>query len=143
MPLEGFSSLCEIRQRIIVSKDDGTSRKHRAVNSGRCNVSHYQIDGNVIKGPTIRCDYLVMNDAKMVAYLIELKGSDIEHAIDQLQTTAGLLHSHLCNYDIKYRIVCSRANTHALKSNKYKKFERTHSKNNGFICKENELEETI
>ncbi|MCD8077519.1 MAG: hypothetical protein LUE63_03935 [Lachnospiraceae bacterium] len=83
MPLNGYSSLCEERQRIIVSRDTGTRREHRAVNEKTCHVTQYKMDGGVVCDVSIRCDFLVMNDDQRDAYLIELKGSDIEHALDQ------------------------------------------------------------
>lgn len=80
MPLIGFHSLCELRQRIIVSRDEGQAREHRAQNVDGCRVSHYKIDGTVIRDASKRCDFLLMNDDLSDAYLIELKGTNIEDA---------------------------------------------------------------
>lgn len=143
MPLDGHVSLCDERQSIVVSQDSGTSRKHRAVNSSGYRVSQYKIDGGVVRDTSIRCDFLVMNDDKQDAYLIELKGSDIEHALDQLEATARRLQHELRAYQIKYRIVCSRAKVHAIRSNNYKRFVQKHNKANEFICKEKEIKEEI
>ena len=85
MPLNGYKSLCQEQQAIIVSSEQG--RQHRAINSDRCFVTHYQIDGAVIR-TGLRCDYLLINEDKSDAYLIELKGTDIVHAVDQLEATA-------------------------------------------------------
>lgn len=143
MPLNGYSSLCDERQSIVVSRDSGTSREHRANNSASCKVSQYKIDGDVICDSSIRCDFLVMNDDKRDAYLIELKGSNIEHALDQLEATASRLQNELREYHVKYRVVCSRVKTHALKSNTFKRFCKKHKGANEFICKENRIEESI
>lgn len=143
MPLKGYESLCSERQSVIVSKDQGQKRLHRAKNSEKCKVSQYRIDGNVIQGESIRCDYLVMNDDKADAYLIELKGSDIEHALDQLEETSRRLQKELRSYTVKYRIVASRARTQAINSSKYKKFRRKYAQKGEFICKEGEIEEDI
>lgn len=143
MPLCGYASRCEERQAIIVSKDYGTKREHRAINVNRSNVSQYKIDGDVVRDQTIRCDFLVMNEDKRDAYLIELKGSDIEHAINQLETTAARFKSELRAYKIKYRIVCSYARTQALKSNTYKKFLHQHPSPDEFLCRTEKLEENI
>ena len=89
MPLNGYSSSCEERQRIIVSRDPGTSRQHRAVNNDACRVTQYKIDGDIVCDTSIRCDFLVMNDDQRDAYLIELKGSDIEHALDLIKKTSA------------------------------------------------------
>ena len=143
MPLNGYSSLCEERQRIIVSRDKRTRREHRAVNPDSCHVSQYNIDGNVVSDSSIRCDYLVMNEDRRNAYLIELKGSDIEHALDQLEVTAERLQKQLQGYCIRYRLVCSRVRTQAIRSIKYRKFCKKHNGTNEFICQENQIKESI
>ena len=113
MPLNGYRSLCTQHQPIIVSKEQG--RVHRANNpQGRSKVSHYRIDGYVIQGGTIRCDFLLMNDDSADAYLIELKGSDIEHGLEQLEATALYLQAELNGYRVKYRLIHSRAKTQAI-----------------------------
>lgn len=143
MPLEKYDSLCGERQAIIVSKDSGQRREHRATNASRCRVSHYQIDGYVVQDDSIRCDFLLMNDDKTDAYLIELKGSDIEHALEQLEATAIQLKEELHGYTVKYRLVHSRAKTQAMRGIKFKKFKQRHSKVGEFAYKENLLEEII
>lgn len=75
--LNNFHSICEEKQKIIVSKDSGTARIHRAVNIDGDYVRHYKIDGNVISDKTVKkCDFLLLNDSKKDAYLIEVKGTD-------------------------------------------------------------------
>ena len=143
MPLNGYPSLCEERQRIIVSRDTGTKREYRAFNKDSCRVTQYKIDGDIVCDTSIRCDFLVMNDDRRDAYLIELKGSDIEHALDQLEKTARRFQKELSGYCIKYRLVCSRVRTQASHSTKYKKFKKKHDGVNEFICKENQIEEII
>jgi hypothetical protein len=143
MPLNGYSSLCEERQRIIVSRDSGTRREHRAFNNDPCHVTKYKIDGDIVRDTSIRCDFLVMNDDRRDAYLIELKGSDIEHALDQLEATAHRFQNELRGYCIKYRLVCSRVKTQAIRSIKYKKFCKKHNSANEFICQENQIKEPI
>ena len=84
-----------------------------------------------------------MNEDKSDAYLIELKGTDIEHAVDQLEATAQTLKLALQNYHIKYRLVYTKARTHALMETKFKKFCQRHRKSGEFLHRENTLEETI
>lgn len=143
MPLKGYSSLCEERQSIIVSRDTGARREHRAFNNDACRVTQYKIDGDIVCDTSIRCDFLTMNDDRRDAYLIELKGSDIEHAIDQLEETARRFQNELRGYCIRYRLVCSRVKTQAIRSIKYKNFCKKHSSANEFICQENKIEESI
>lgn len=143
MPLNGYPSLCKERQRIIVSRDTGTTREHRAVNENACYVTQYKIDGDIIRDASIRCDFLLMNEDRRDAYLIELKGSDIEHALEQLEATARHFQNELQGYCIKYRLVCSRVKTQAIHSIKYKKFLKKHKNANEFICRENQIKEII
>lgn len=119
MLLNGYKSLCQEQQAMIVSSEQG--RQHRAINSDRCFVTRYQIDGAAIQ-TGLSCDYLLINKDKSAAYLVELKGTDIEHAVDQLETTSR---------------------THALNGSKFKKFCQRHRKPGKFLHGENMLEETI
>lgn len=143
MPLTDYHSLCEERQRIIVSRDAGQRREHRANNENRKRVRHYKIDGCVIRDDSTRCDYLLINEDQRYAYLIELKGSDIEHALEQLETTAVRLRTDLQVYTVKFRLVYSRARTQAIQGTKFKKFCRRHSKEDEFIYGEGCVEEII
>lgn len=143
MPLDGYSSLCEERQPVIVSRDAKGRREHRALNMDACLVTQYRIDGDVIRDASICCDFLVMNDDRRDAYLIELKGSDIDHALDQLEATAARFQTELREYRVRYRLVCSRVKTQAMHSTKYKKFMKKHKVDKAFICKENQIEEMI
>ena len=140
MPLNGYRSMCEEHQRMIVSSEQG--RQHRANNPGACFVTQYRIDGEVIRDG-LRCDYLLMNEDKSDAYLIELKGTDIEHAVDQLESAAQILRQALQSYHVKYRLVHTKARTHAIHGTKFKKFCQRHGKPGEFIHKENVLEESI
>ena len=102
MPLDGDSSLCEERQPVIVSRDAKGRREHRALNMDACLVIQYRIDGDVIRDASICCDFLVMNDDRRDAYLIELKGSDIDHALDLLEATAARFQTELREYRVRY-----------------------------------------
>ncbi|MCL1951332.1 MAG: hypothetical protein FWF60_00745 [Oscillospiraceae bacterium] len=110
--LSNFTSLCEERQALIVSCENRC--EHRASNPDRNLVRHFQIDGIVLKDG-IKCDFLLLNDEKKSAYYIELKGSDILHAISQVEETARRLGQQLCGYTQLYRIVYG-SGTHALQT---------------------------
>ncbi len=143
MPLKDYPSLCAPRQAIIVSRDKRQKREHRAHNRGGNRVSHYQVDGTVIRDASRRCDFLVMNEDKGDAYLIELKGSDIEHGLEQLEATAVSLREELQGYTVKYRLVHARAKTQAIHGNKFKKFCRAHRGVGEFLHREGQLTEDI
>ena len=120
--LEKYESLCEQRQARIISRDLGNRREHRAENREGCVVRQYRIDGTIIKGTdTKKCDYLLFNEDKHTAYLIELKGKHIHDAIKQLEETEEQLQEDLKGYQKLFRIVY-RSNTHAIRSKEYTEF---------------------
>ena len=140
MPLNNFDSLCDRYQRIIVSKDKGTSCKHIANNTCVAYVTHYKIDGCVIT-QGIRCDFLLINEETKIAYLIELKGSDLIKATQQLENTEKVLHQQLSQYQIMYRIVMRKSSTHAIHSSAFRNFQL--KKKDRLMFRNNVLEENI
>lgn len=122
MPLTGFESLCGTNDKQIVSRDKGNPQYHKAINTVKAYVTHYQIDGVVIKSGD-RCDYLLMNEDKKIAYLIELKGSDLVKAAKQLESTENALRQALVGYSMRYRIVANKCKTQEIKSSAYRKYQ--------------------
>lgn len=121
MPINGFDSICEDHAPRIISQDRGNSQKHIAHNDLRSYVTHYAIDGVVIRQGN-RCDYLLLNEDKNTAYLIELKGSDLAHAARQLEATENALRSELSQYNKHYRIVANKCKTQEIESTEFKKY---------------------
>lgn len=66
----------------FVSSENGC--KHEAKNPDKKAIRQFKVDGEVFpKGhDPERCDWLLLDDTKGNAYYIELKGSDIPHAIE-------------------------------------------------------------
>ncbi|MCI8890542.1 MAG: hypothetical protein HFH34_04200 [Eubacterium sp.] len=122
MPLKGFTSLCSKYAMQIVSKDKGNPQYHRAKNPAGDYVTHYKIDGNVIKAGS-RCDYLLLNEESRMAYLIELKGSDLVKAAEQLEATENELRQSLSGYQVQYRIVANKCKTQEVRSSAYRKYQ--------------------
>lgn len=82
--------------------------KHIAVNRDKNIVYHIKVDGNVIPksyNKTKRIDFLLLNETKKVAYLIELKGCHLGDAIEQLEVSHEALKDVLSDYAIRWRIV--------------------------------------
>lgn len=133
MRLSDFNSGCDKYQKIIVSKDPGSKPKHIAVNVDDSEVYQYRVDGDLIREGK-RCDYLVLNKDKRTVYYIELKGSDLETAIEQLENSELILNKRF-REDLEmytksfYRVVLNKICTHALDSNKVKRFKRLHPNN--------------
>ena len=122
MPLRGFESICSKNAGQIVSRDKGNPQYHRGNNVAGAYVTHYKVDGVIIKSGN-RCDYLLMNEDVRNAYLIELKGSDLVKAAEQLEATEQILGSELSGYRVHYRIVANKCKTQEIRSSAYRKYQ--------------------
>lgn len=122
MPLRGFQSLCGKKAGRIVSRDKGNPQYHKGINTEEAFVTHYKIDDIVITSGG-RCDYLLMNEEKRIAYLIELKGSDLVKAAGQLETTEKVLRQDLADYSLQYRIIANKCKTQEIYSSAYRKYQ--------------------
>ena len=119
-----FPSYCEERQAIIISSENKS--KHIAVNKDRDIVRQIKIDGDILPKNYIkerRADYLVLNENKKTAFIIELKGSHVMSAISQIKNTDRKLRTSLKDYTIFWRIVCSSRTTN-LNNNEIKKLKK-------------------
>lgn len=140
MPLNGYSSICPMYAAKIVSRDKGNRQKHIANNRSLAYVTHYQIDGVVIRQGN-KCDYLLINENTKVAYLIELKGQDLTWAAKQLEATANALSLNARGYKVQYRIVANKCTTHEIESSGFKKYRLLWKKDLKY--RSQELEENI
>lgn len=115
--LSPYRSMCKLDQKIVVSVDKGNpARHHRANNRKQLPIWQYHIDGDVISGDAERCDYLLLiEDEKHSAYLIELKGRDVDKAVRQIVSTEKILRKVLSGCTVNYRIASSRI-THSVRS---------------------------
>lgn len=140
MPLKNHESLCPPNASQIVSRDKRNKQYHKGQNVDRSYVTHYQIDGVVIKNGS-RCDFLLINEDKKRAYLIELKGSDLVKAAEQLEATEKVLKNELQEYDMRYRIVANKCKTQEIQSSAYRKYQIKWKKN--LIQASEKIEEKI
>ena len=155
--LSQFNSLCEPKQKRIVSEDKDSQRgsnknpaQHIAINASEHPVRKYKIDGCVLNDGN-KCDFMVLNDELKNAYLIELKGSysDLEKAIKQLDESWQQLKSTLSGYTFLFRIVYRKgSSTHNVKGSRVRRWENEHGgkTKEGYkitVIKQKTLEETI
>lgn len=70
----------------ILLKDNKNKSEFIGYNPDKKDILNITVDGCLIKDG-IKCDYLLIEKEKHVACFIELKGSDINHAYQQLETT--------------------------------------------------------
>lgn len=131
--LSDYENLCkDKRQPIIVSRDLRSGCRHQAQNVVKQNnlrsiVRRYKIDGNIITLGN-KCDYLVLNDDLKTAYLIELKGSKIPHAIKQLEDTLKIMRDNLPEYTFFLRIAYNGKCTHAVRDSETIRWKDKHGK---------------
>jgi hypothetical protein len=98
-------------------------------------ITKYRVDGNLIKEGK-KCDFLLLNCEKRKAYFIELKGSNLHRAIDQINQTIDLLQSSIKDdFAIYARIVLTRVNTINLEDLKYKNLNKKVENLNGDLKK--------
>lgn len=133
-------SRCSKTQRIIVSEEN--NRKHCATNVSRDKVFHFKIDGDIIPSGSSdrRCDYALEDETKKTLYLIELKGNDVVHAVEQIEGTIIKFADSFSGYKLFPRVVCRKSSTHSIYSSKVVRFIRRYPKT---IIKENVIEESI
>ena len=141
MILTPEKSLCDKNQAIVVSRDRGNFNQHRATNPQRLyDLRHYKLDGDLVTQRTC-CDYLLVNDSSRNAYLIELKGANIDKAVEQLEAGEQICRNELSGYRFFYRIVCNKVRTHKVESNKVRKFRDKYGER--LLIREKVYEETL
>lgn len=137
--LLSMPSYCESHQKIIVSEENRV--QHRGINNDRNKVRQIKIDGDMwTKGTsTVRADYLLLNEDKKTAYIIELKGSDIEHALEQIKNTDANLSEALSDFQKYWRLVY-RTSTKKMKNRNENELQR---KCPNLVIRKNSLAENI
>ena len=89
---------------------------HTGKNPAGKYIRQFLVDGGVLpkgKKPK-RCDYLLLNDTDRDAYYIELKGSDIPIAIEQIESARTLTEPSLKGYTNHCRIILHRVRSHQI-----------------------------
>ena len=121
----------------IVCKDKGQSREYRFVNNDKKEVIKYCIDGGIISEHEIsKCDFGIFTEDNQL-YLIELKGGDYKHAIEQIDTTIQtLIENRNIKVDrIDARVVLSKVRNPNILTTKEKKLKSKLSRYKGTLKK--------
>lgn len=116
---------------------------HTANNPSGHYVRKFRIDGDIIPKQdtnTERCDYLLVNDIKKDSYYIELKGSDIEKAIDQIEKSILMVKDSLPAYRVFRRIIF-HSGTHQIQRQKVVKWKTRYA--DSVIIKQRKHTDTI
>lgn len=102
--------------------------KHIGDNPNGKYIRQIKVDGDVFphgKEPK-RCDYLLLNDTDRVSYYIELKGSDIRTAIEQIDSTVSLIGPSIKDYTVFRRIILHKVRPHEIRDNSVIRWKRRH-----------------
>lgn len=100
-------------------------KKYCGFNNTQKEVLGIHVDGGLIKGAkTSKCDAAIFVN-KDICYLIELKGSDLVTACNQISETLDFFNKNYKVEKIVGRIVCSKINTHEVYHDDYKTLSRT------------------
>lgn len=130
-------------RKIITVKDKGNKQTYIGKNDSSKNFCKIRIDDCLIKDGT-KCDFLLISKDIKKAFFIELKGSDLLHALKQIESTINYFKNKLNNYSLNARIVLNKQRTPDLKSTQLIKFEKMLKKYNGDLKKQSpKLEEVI
>lgn len=85
-------------------------KKFRFDNPGRKTICKVQVDGCLITGNSVKCDYVFKVCEGNEYFLVELKGNDVDHAVKQIEATFLHVNSRLRERPERFkgRIVSSR-----------------------------------
>ncbi|MBF0165708.1 MAG: hypothetical protein HQM01_14595 [Magnetococcales bacterium] len=107
--------LCDQRKKFVVQEK---GRSYRLENPHGQEVCQIRIDGCFLSAEEgKRCDYLFRVDAMRTAFFVELKGSDLLHAVRQIQDSWETLSRDLAGDVVNARIVVTRVNVPNIENN--------------------------
>ena len=125
-------------------------KTYRMINDFKYSVTKVRIDGGVFT-QTLCCDFLFLTRTvtnnkfkNESAYLIELKGTNVKHAIDQIESTIKKLKFTNKEFILKARIVAAKGIPLPLRpANCLTLDERLRKQGGDLLCKTNLLEERV
>lgn len=119
-------------ERIPVEEN---GKKYTLENTEKECIARIKVDGGLYPSNSEKkADYLIIRCEHDIAYFVELKGSDINKACEQILSTIDLLQDIVGSAQgINARIVCSRVPTPDLRSSHYRRLENHCKKKNGTL----------
>ena len=133
-------SCCRDDAPMVVSSEKGN--KHILKNKNRQKIYQYRVDGDILSSNDgEKCDFIVEveTQSKSTAFVIELKGSDLEKAIRQIETTINRFGISR-TYNVQPRIIIHRARTQQVHGSVYRSFKNKFPQ---AIVKEHIFEEDV
>jgi len=97
----------------------------------------------LITNNDVKCDYLLLNCERKQSYFIELKGSDINHAIQQIDRSIDMLKNNLPDFAFFARIVLSKTPPTNVKNTKLATLEKKVKLLKGNLIKATRLYEEV
>ena len=145
-PFDNHFDFRHKNRSIVPFKDKGKGRsKYIYKNQSVNHLAKYKIDGGLISDNAPKCDFLLLNCEQKQSYFIELKGSDMICAVEQIDRSIEMLKNKLPGFAFFARIVLTRVNTIDLKDTKLPKLKKKLKSLNGNLKKSSRgvLEETV
>ena len=93
------------RCKIVALKEKGENRVYRLINDLNHELMVLKVDGGIFQdSKSVKCDYAIYTQQRILI-LVELKGADYSHALEQLDTTIDEMISNKC---IAVNKLCTR-----------------------------------
>ena len=119
----------------VPSSDKGSPCKWKGLNNKKKRVIKYRVDGGIITSMAeSKCDYAVYVEGDAI-YLIELKGANYNHALEQIDATLDKLIKTpgIETSSVNGRIVLTRGRVPGIKYSKEASLEKKLKKLNGSL----------
>lgn len=125
-------------RNIVTFKDKGIS-EYKYINQSSNHLAKYRVDGGLITDEGAKCDFLLLNCEQKQSYFIKLKGSDMIHAIEQIDQSIESIKNSLLDFAFFARIVLTRVPSIDVKSTKLVKLEKKLKSLKGDLKKQTRL----
>jgi len=135
-PFENCFEFVNQNRLTVICTDHKSSTTFIYDNKSSDKLTKYKIDGCLISDEGAKCDFLLLNCNKKQSFFIELKGSDLIRAIEQIDRSIDMLIGSIEDFSINARIVLTRVNTIDLRNTKYLRLERRMKRLGGDLKKQ-------
>lgn len=125
--------LSDDKRKFIQFKENGM--EYRGINNQLKRTLRYDVDGAMISGNIKRCDKALFQPESLTVYLIELKGSDLKKAAEQISQTMLALRDSIKDCVVHGRAICTRIPAPDVRSSQIIRLERDLAKTNGSFKK--------
>jgi hypothetical protein len=115
-------------------------------NPDNMEVVCYRVDGGIVGQDSCKCDNLLLFVDNRQAIFIELKGVNVLHALEQINTAVNLLGKDLSDFEWHGRIIASSCIPNIQNDSKFVvllKDLKKHNSNATLILRENKQKEKV